>query len=273
MRLIVLILILLFSGPLAYAETQYKALTDGSYEFPRDCKKAFDEFERLRSTDFESQISDLEEEKTDKLSEELGYALLATFVLGNYVDDCADIDPRYYDHEDLLCRATLTNPRIAKFYELIKDNKDVYTREHSYCDKAFKKDNFRLFFHIFYDFAAGVHGNRSYSKALLYLDKAIEKDPVKGQELLFFAVPLHRYGGYGLKKDETKAFSILQELSNAKDNENLMVVSSCELSLYYRNGIGTEIDIDKADELLALYKKYEPSKECQFAKFDFLLGK
>lgn len=184
----------------------------------------------------------------------------------NHTEQCGIYEKGFYKEEADMCRLVTFNSDFAELIDSLKQETNLISRETSYCDSAFKReDSGSLPFGFFLSFVKGDFVEKDYKKAIEYLDIAVKKGH-EYADAMFYAVPVYRQGGHGIKKDEAKAFEILKSLTSEENESDV----PCELSLYYKNGIGTPKDEAKAAEWLAVYKKHNPDKECEFADFGFL---
>ncbi|PJB69391.1 MAG: hypothetical protein CO093_10655 [Alphaproteobacteria bacterium CG_4_9_14_3_um_filter_47_13] len=135
-----------------------------------------------------------------------------------------------------------------------------------FCDTALERGNELVLLNMVMFHLRGLDGEKNYTKAIELIDEFASKYPNKN-EITSFKAPIYRRGGYGVEKDEQKAFSLWNE-AYEKNPEN--AASACQLNLYYRNGIGTEKDPQKAEELLKKFKEKNPKGECSHKVFDFL---
>ena len=250
--------------------------TEDYYYFPEDCNKYYNEIIDYYSnwkypeSLTEHQIEELESIKSENISSEQSFKLVTHIFkdmsIARFSKDCGAVNRQFFVSENRLCRSSIVRSELKTF--LTKNKvKEYFQRDNDYCDSALERGDAKLFFNLFEDFATGYFIQRDYKKAIEYLEILVSKNPDE-EDTFFFATPLYRYGGYGLEKDEKKAFEILSSIADKEQSNKI----PCELSLYYRNGIGTEVDIEKADEWLSVYKKHNPDKECEFADFGFMTG-
>lgn len=117
---------------------------------------------------------------------------------------------------------------------------------------------------IFY--LRGEHAPKNYKKAIDHIENFAKSHR---EDIVYLATPIYRRGGYGVKKDDRKAFEILSGLAAKYQDTHY----PCELSLYYRDGIGTPENANEAEKWLAIYKTYNRKQECDFGNFGYFFEK
>ena len=91
---------------------------------------------------------------------------------------------------------------------------------------------------------------RNPKKAFEYCQNYVQQNPDDSNAIGFLG--FHYEGGYGVEKNENKAFECYQKAVDLGNKEFLVPLSHCFLE-----GVGTEKDIEKADTILRNLKKTE----------------
>ena len=127
--------------------------------------------------------------------------------------------------------------RIGKIYYYFKQ----YEEALDYLLEASKVDN-SVFFYLGYIYSNERLSFYNYRLAAEYYQKAID---INSDKYAYNNLACMYHKGYGVTKDEKKAFEYMTKASELGNN-----TSKSNLALYYREGIGCEVDIKKAFELL-----------------------
>jgi len=219
-----------------------------------DCVALDDELGAIVK-DFEERMPEIENKETLSEADQKKFRRYEEIV--NYVGGCGKEFPDFYDHAQRICMMySMNKPDEFEKYGL------------PLCEEAmFSKDKFHSglsFENVIRFYLKAGNPHRNFQKAIYYIDKFSE-DHEDGGGVQLYKTFILRRGGFGVEKDEKAAFKIVKELAEKSGG-------TCQLSLYYRYGIGTEKDLKKADELLAKYHEAKPDAQCDFMDMGFFFG-
>ncbi len=184
-------------------------------------------------------------------------------VFADYAPICGQYDDRFYDEQQRACVVYLESSSIRKFFEF--RGKEQQGLE--YCEAALERGDESTLVHMFQAYLRGQTIERNYKKALDAVEDFVAAYPEQ-EEWLYFTAPIYRRGGYGVDKNQKKAFEIVRKF--AEKNKNNAI--ACELSIYYRDGIGTEANAVEADKWLNIYQENYPNKACKPHDWSFWFG-
>lgn len=187
-------------------------------------------------------------------------ALKLTMDLADKVQDCGQHDDRYYFEEEKLCHGYIYSKSMKKFFDLL--GKGSF-----YCDSALNRGSEQIFLQFIMGHMSGPNYFQStlekdYAKAISYIDDLTKKHD-KHHDLLAFKAQMLLRGGYGVEQDAQAAFRIIKHMVENGANDNL----KCELSLYYKDGVGTKVNQSQSEHWLQLYKDARPDQACEYMDF------
>jgi hypothetical protein len=236
------------------AESDTDLKSAGCVAFYELHKKAYEKAsEKLFQPGYEGRL--ISNEDIQNLTE----LLVHQKAIADRAEECGPLKKEFYDEQATLCRGYILSPPDAKKFL------EQRIKPFPYCDEALARGDDTVVVIFMHAYTNGQSFPKDYKKALYYVDMLANTNP-KHPDALFFATPIYRQGGYGVEKDESKAFEILKNLASTTRNPKIF----CELSLYHRNGIGTSKDDTEAEKWLNVYKKQNPEKECEFTDFSFM---
>lgn len=183
--------------------------------------------------------------------------------LANRGAECGPLDDDFYAEQRAMCSGYIYGaPELRNYF-------DLFGFSYPFCYDLIARGDTNTIFSFMSLYIKGEITPRDYKKAVYYTELYIKYNPDK-DDTEFFITPIFRYGGYGVQKDEKKAFEITKRIAEKYKSPTLF----CELSLYYRHGIGTPKNEDEANKWLNVFKdkskgKNDP-KECKFADFKHL---
>lgn len=209
----------------------------------------------------EARILKLEEEGRLEEAHELGFKpYIPLFEIAFNSPQCAELDKRYYDTQKTFCAGYLT---AGDNFRALMDN---MKRPFPYCQEALDRGDEKIFIHFVAYYLKGIGGEKDYAAAIKFIDEFVENHPDK-KDVVFLKAPIYQRGGYGIEKDVKKAFDIWKKINEQYPEQS---GSACQLSLFYRDAIGTERNEQKAEEYLEIFKQNNPKGHCNHSSFDFL---
>ena len=212
----------------------------------------------------EEAIQKLEQEGKIEEAYLLGFKpFIPIFEISDRAEECGVHDERFYDEQLTFCAFIYVDQWSAEARKYMFEN---FAKP--YCEVAFQRGDRRALIHYLKYHLNGLGGIKDYKKAVEEINRFVELHP-ESIDLMMLAVPIYRRGGYGLEQSDEKAFELIKMLVTEKPDSKF----TCELSLYYRNGIGTEADEEKSDKWLAVYQEKWPNEECDFINFESLFKK
>lgn len=258
--IIILFLFFFFLSPATAAEIDEKK--------KKECINFYDEREAKSKIAFENynedEIKKIEENYGREEAMKLSFSpFTPLFEISDKSKECGEHDSRYYETEQGLCSAftsglkNMSNEAKAYYFEKIA--------KPFFCKNALDRGDKITLMNVLRYYLSGVGPQKDYKKAIELINEFAEKHP-NLNEVVIFSSPIYRRGGYGVEKDEAKAFEVLRNVADQSSPSPVF----CELSLYYRNGVGIPKDEQEADKWLNVYKEKYPQKECKFNEYKFL---
>lgn len=249
--------LILFSSTPVFAEP-----TDDAKK--AECIAFYDE--KKAESNFEYQINNQEKikelDKAGKRQEAYELAFKPYKPIFEIADrglECGEYDERFFEERATICLGYM---RASDEWRKLFDNIDM---PFPYCEESLARGNGSVMFEYLIFYSRGDNAPKDYKKAVSIVDDFARQHP-EHDDARFFTINHYRKGGFGLEKDDTKAFNILKETAN----KNLTSQIPCELSLYYRDGIGITQNEEEADKWLSIYEENNPDKECEFSDMNFL---
>lgn len=238
-----------------------------------------DELDRIQATGI---LPDHLQKKIDRYKQNMQFTI-----------DCGAVFPDFYRRLRDMCYPETFRVGADNFEQdvlphceaAVFDYDETYNNEYSYkklSDLTYRK--IAVLEAIVRHYLNARNPHRNFKKALYYIDKYDQQvaglmgyrqfEGSGGYRRYFIKAEILRRGGYGIEKDEKKAFEMLKRYADQGGSQ-----AECELISYYRNGIGTEINDNEADKLLAQWNdkfpEHKPAKknyECKSLDYNYIFG-
>lgn len=199
-----------------------------------ECVEFYDkkmaEKEEAEKNHEEEAIKKLEDMGKTKEAYELAYRpYMPLFELAEHTAHCVQFDKRYFEIQKRFCSGYLS---ASDEWRKFMDNLEW---SFPFCEEALERGDDGTFLLYVQYYLRGLDGQKDYAAAIKLIDKFTSMH-AENEDLIFLKAPIYRLGGYGVEKDEKKAFEIWKYISEKYKEKINGAGAACQLSLYYRDG-------------------------------------